>query len=249
MTHYERASELSAELLAAHERGESVSKMAIDHDLRREAVSAELAKHGIGAPSPARDAVLAYVREHPGLSVDDLSLRLDLSKSSVSRYLRGAPEHRLVVSRKTSPAQKYSEAQMADALRYAFRKLDDRSKGLSRKRYKELMAVAIAQGDIADPPAAPTFIRRYGTWSNACRVAGVTAAKARRDNYVQEHSNEDIVSAVAEFVNTTGQDTFHAYAAWAREHGRPSGALLVQRLGGWAKAKILAIPQFEDDAA
>ena len=116
------------------------------------------------------------------------SLRLDLSKSSVSRYLRGAPEHRLVVSRKTSPAQKYSDAQMADALRYAFRKLDDRSKGLSRKRYRELMAVADDRGRHPDPPAAPTFIRRYGTWSNACRVAGVTAAKARRDNYVQEFS-------------------------------------------------------------
>ena len=242
MTHYERASELSAELLAAHERGESVSKMAIDHDLRREAISAELAKHGIGAPSPARDAVLDYVRRNPGLSVDDLSLRLDLSKSSVSRYLRGAPEHRLVVSRKTSPSQKYTDGEMAAALKEAFRKLDDRSKGLSRKRYRELM-------DGTGAPAAPTFIRRYGTWSNACKVAGVTAAKARRDNYEQTFSNEAIVTAVAEFVNTTGQDTFHAYAAWAREHGRPSGALLVQRLGGWAKAKILAIPEFEDDAA
>jgi DNA-binding transcriptional ArsR family regulator len=241
-THYERAEALSAELLAAHKRGESVSKLAVQYDLRREAIASELAKHGIGAPSPARDAVLAYVRAHPGLSVDDLSLRLDLSKSSVSRYLRGAPEHRLVVSRKTSPAQKYSDAAMAAALKEAFRKLDDRSKGLSRKRYRELM-----EGTGA--PAAPTFIRRYGTWSEACRVAGVTAAKARRDNYTQEFSNEAIVSAVAEFVNTTGQDTFHAYAAWAREHGRPSGALLVQRLGGWAKAKILAIPEFTNQDA
>src|SRR3954454_24513156 len=105
-THYERAEALSAELLAPHERGESVSKMAIDHDLRREAIAAELAKHGIGEPSAAREAVLAYVRRNPGLSVDDLALQLDLSKSSVSRYLRGAPEHRLVVSRKKAPALK-----------------------------------------------------------------------------------------------------------------------------------------------
>jgi len=238
-THYERAEEISAELLAAHGRGESVSSMAEAHGLRREAIAAELAKHGIGEPSPARDAVLDYVRNHPGLSVDDLSLRLDLSKSSVSRYLRGAPEHRLVVSRKSSPVQKFTDAQMAAALKEAFRQLDDRSKGLSRKRYREIMAGQ-------EVPAAATFIRRYGTWSEACRRAGVTAAKARRTNYVQDWSNADIVDAVSEFIDTTGKTSYHAYAEWARENHRPSGPLLVQRLGGWADARKLAI---QKDAA
>jgi DNA-binding transcriptional ArsR family regulator len=235
LTHYERAEQLSEELLAAHARGESVSSMAEQHGLRREAVAAELSRHGIGAPSQPREAVLDYVRRHPGLSVEDLSLRLDLSKSSVSRYLRGTPEHRLVVSRKTNPRQQFSDSQMAEALREAFRRLEDRSKGLSRKRYRELMA------DVPEAPAAATFIRRYGSWSEACRLAGVTASKARRDNYVQTHTNADIVAAVDEFITTTGQTSYHAYAAWAREHGRPSGPLLVQRLGGWADARKLAI--------
>jgi DNA-binding transcriptional ArsR family regulator len=233
-THYERAAEISEELLAAHGRGESVSSMAEAHGLRREAIAAELSKHGIGEPSPAREAVLDYVRSHPGLSIDDLGLRLDLSKSSVSRYLRGTEEQKLVVSRKTSPAQKFTDAEMAAALKEAFRQLDDRSKGLSRKRYKEL---TVGQ----DVPAAATFIRRYGTWSEACRRAGVTAAKARRDNYVQAWSNDDIVAAVAEFIDTTGLTSYHAYAAWARENEKPSGPLLVQRLGGWADARKLAI--------
>jgi DNA-binding transcriptional ArsR family regulator len=234
-TQYERAAQISEELLAAHGRGESVSSMSKTHGLRREAVTAELASRGIGAPSPARSAVLDYVRNHPGLSVEDLSERLDLSKSSVSRYLRGTPEHRLVVSRKTNPQQKFTDAQMADALFEAYRQLDDRSKGLSRKRYKELTA------DDPDAPAAPTFIRRYGSWSEACRLAGVTAAKARRDNYVQDWSNDDIVAAVDEFITATGLTSYHAYAEWARSHGRPSGPLLVQRLGGWAEARRMAI--------
>jgi hypothetical protein len=72
-------------------------------------------------------------------------------------------------------------------------------------------------------------------------LAGVTASKARRDNYVQDWSNDDIVAAVDEFISTTGITSYHAYAAWAREHGRPSGPLLVQRLGGWADARRLAI--------
>jgi DNA-binding transcriptional ArsR family regulator len=241
-THYERAAAVSEKLLAAHERGESVSAMAEEHGLRREAIASELSKHGIGEPSPAREAVLEYVRKNPGLSVDDLSLRLDLSKSSVSRYLRGTPEHRLVVSRKVSPTQKFTDAQMADALRDAFRQLDDRSKGLSRKRYKELMAGQ-------DVPAAATFIRRYGTWSEACRLAGVTAAKARRENYQQDWSNDQIVDAIIEFIDETGLTAYHAYAEWAREHDKPSGPLLVQRLGGWADARRLAITADAANAA
>jgi len=235
-THYERAAAVADKLLAAHKRGESVSAMAIEHGLRREAIASELAKHGIGEPSPAREAVLEYVRKNPGLSVDDLSLRLDLSKSSVSRYLRGTKEHKLVVSRKQSPSVKFTDAQMADALKAAYRQLDDRSKGLSRKRYKELM-------EGKNVPAAATYIRRYGTWSEACRLAGVTAAKARRDNYVQDWSNEDIVAAVAEFIASTGQTSYHAYADWARENSKPSGPLLVQRLGGWAVARRRAIAE------
>jgi len=236
LTHYERAEEISAELLAAHERGESVSSMAEQHGLRREAIAAELSKHGVGEPSAAREAVLEYVRRNPGLSVDDLSLRLDLSKSSVSRYLRDTPEHRLVVSRKQSPTQKFTDADMAAALKKAFRQLEDRSKGLSRKRYREIMAGQ-------NVPAAATFIRRYGTWSEACRRAGVTAAKARRDNYQRDWEDADIIAAVAEFIETTGETSYHAYAAWARENHRPSGPLLVQRIGGWAVARKLAIKQ------
>lgn len=233
-THYERAEEISAELLDAHRKGVSVSAMAKQHGLRREAIAAELAKHGIGTPSVAKEAVLSYVRSHPGLSIDDIGLRLDLSKSSVSRYLRGTDEHQLVVSRKTAPQQKFTDAEMAAALKEAYRQLDDRSKGLSRKKYRELM-----EGTGA--PAAATFIRRYKTWSAACKTAGVTASRARRDNYVQGWTDADIIDAVAEFVASTGETTYHAYAAWAREHGRPSGPLLVQRLGGWADARKLAI--------
>jgi DNA-binding transcriptional ArsR family regulator len=234
LTHYDKAAALSEELLAAHQRGESVSALSTQHNLRREAIAAELSKHGIGSPSAARGAVLDYVRHNPGLSVDDLSLRLDLSKSSVSRYLRGAAEQRLVVSRKQSPQLKFTDNEMAEALREAFRQLADKSKGLSRKRYREIMKGR-------DVPAAATYIRRYGTWSEACRLAGIEAAKARRTNYIRDWSNEDIINAVDEFITETGLTAYHGYAEWARENDKPSGPLLVQRLGSWSEARKLAI--------
>lgn len=230
---YARAEAMIDDLLDAHARGESVSSLAKQHGLRREAISAVLAEHGVGAPSEAREAVLEYVREHPGLSVDDLSLRLDLSKSSISRYVRGAEEQRLVVSRKQADRTVFSDAQMAEALRTVWRSLDDKSRGLSRMRYNALREEGT--------PAASTYIRRYGSWSEACERAGITASKARRGNYAQEWSDADILAAVNEYIDETGDTVYHGYTAWAREHGRPSGPLLITRLGSWAKARKEAI--------
>ena len=234
LSHYERAAAITDRLLADYRSGDSIAKLATKHELRRDAVAAELAKYGIGRPSPARERVLEFVRENPGLSIDDIALRLDLAKSSVSRYLRGAEEHKLVVARKTNPVVTYTDAQMAEALRAAFKKLPDRSKGLSRKQYAKLMADE-------EVPAAATFIRRYGSWSAACTKAGVTASASRRGSYTREWTDEQILDAVTEFIETTGSTAYHPYARWATEHGRPSGPLLVTRLGGWADARRMAI--------
>jgi DNA-binding transcriptional ArsR family regulator len=240
LSQYQRAEKLLPKLIKAHDAGTSISALATKHGLRREAVATVLAQNGHGHSSPERERVLAYVREHQGLSVDDLALQLDISKSSISRYLRGTSEHRLVVSRKQTDLSKFSDATMYAALRAAYTELgEDRVKGLSRVRYNKLKADG--------QPAASTFIRRYGSWSEACRRAGVTAAKPRRPSYEQEWTNEAIIEAVAEFVAETGTTTYHAYAAWAREHGRPSGPLLITRLRSWAQARRQALALVEPD--
>jgi len=240
---YARAEAMIEDLLEAHGRGESISSLARTHGLRREAITVVLSEHGIGSPSAAREAVLAYVRDNPGLSVDDLSLRLGLSKSSVSRYVRGADEQRLVVSRKHTDRTVFPDDEMAQALRAVWRQLpmEDRLKGMSRKTYNELREDGT--------PAASTFIRRYGSWSASCERAGISAAKARRGNYAQEWSDSDILSAVNEFIDETGETVYHRYVDWARDHARPSGPLLITRFGGWAKARKAAIKHAETVAA
>jgi DNA-binding transcriptional ArsR family regulator len=228
-TQYQRAEQLADRMIKAVGQGVSVSELARTHGLRREAISAVLTEHGIGQPSAAREAVLAYIRSHPNLSVDDLALRLDLSKSSVSRYIRGSDEARLVVSRKHTDRSTFTDAQMGQALRSVWKKLDDKSKGLSRIRYNRERAEGT--------PAASTFIRRWGSWSAACEAAGITASKPRRDSYEQTFTDDDVLRSVNEFIDETGSTVYHRYAEWAREHGRPSGPLLVMRWGGWANAR------------
>jgi len=232
---YAQAEAIIDKLLDAHGRGESISSLARQYGLRREAITVVLGEHGIGEPSASREAVLAYVREHPGLSVDDLSLQLGLSKSSISRYVRGAEEQRLVVSRKQTDRTVFPDDEMAQALRTVWRTLpmEERAKGMSRKTYNEKRAEGT--------PAASTYIRRYGSWSASCEMAGISAAKARRTNYAVEWSTEDILAAVNEFIDETGDTVYHRYAEWARANDRPSGPLLITRLGGWAKARKAAI--------
>lgn len=238
---YEKAEAIVEKLLKAVKNGASVSALAREHGLRREAISTVLAEHGVGDPSPAREAVLAYVRQHPGLSVEDLALRLDLSKSSVSRYVRGSDEARLVVSRKQTDRSTFSDQEMAASLKTVWKQLDDKSRGLSRVRYNKLRAKGT--------PAASTYIRRYGSWSVACEKAGIAAAKPRRENYEQTFSDEDILVAVNEFIDETGSTVFHRYAEWAKANGRPSGPLLIMRHGSWAEARKRAIKLRSNAAA
>ena len=192
--------------------------------------------------TPAVARVLEFVRDNPGLSVDDLADRLQLSKSSVSYYLKGAPERQLVVSRKLKDRSTYSDEEMFAALRTAWELLGDRqAQGLPRVKYQALMARGNA-------PAAPTFIRRWGTWSAACAAAGIQAAKARRPSYTRTWSDDDILLAVQDFISQTGQTTFRAYTAWARENGRPSGPLVINRHKTWAQARQKALVLADEPA-
>jgi DNA-binding transcriptional ArsR family regulator len=230
---YEQAEAVVEDLIQAVNDGVSISELARRYQLRREAISVVLSEHGIGEPSVAREAVLTYIRSHPGLSVEDLALRLDLSKSSVSRYVRGSEEAKLVVSRKLTDRSTFTDAEMAQALRSVWKEIPDKTKGLSRVRYNKLRP--------SGTPAASTFIRRYGSWSAACTAAGIMSSKARRSGYTQEFTDEDILVAVNEYIEATSDTTYHGYTVWAREHSRPSGPLLVMRLDGWANARKAAI--------
>jgi DNA-binding transcriptional ArsR family regulator len=241
---YDKALKIGKKMAKDYDAGTTVAALAKHYGFRREVVNYVLNKHGTGPESPARDRVLAYVGEHPGLSVDDLALHLGLSRSTISRHLRGTEEQKLIISRKHSDLSTYSEADMTGALRAAYKALgEDRSKGLSRLAY---MRYADEHGDL---PAASTYIRRYGSWTAACAHAGIPPAKTRRNNYVREWSDEAIVDAVEEYINATGETTFSGYAAWARKYNRPSGPLLIIRLTSWTNARQQVMQRYLETSA
>lgn len=235
--HYTRAEELLPQLTERFKAGESTNALAKEFKIRREAISTVLMVAGVAPSTEGRDAILAYVRENRGLSVDDLAEALEMPKSTVSRYLRGTEEQQLVVTRKKTDYTTYSDEEKKAALMQAWDLIDEeqKAKGLSRTRYDKLV------GHEKEHPSSVTFIRRWGSWAKACEAAGITAAAARRSSYEQEFSDEDILKGINEFVTETGKTNFHAYAEWAKTSGCASGPLVVIRHGSWSGARTKAI--------
>lgn len=243
--HYTRAEAKLPELTKLYKGGASTNALAKQFDIRREAIATVLMVAGIAPSTPGRDRLLEYVREHSGVTVDELAVELDMPKSTVSRYLRGTPEQRLVVIRKTTDYAVYSDRQKIAALKDAWRMLDrkQKAKGLSRKRYDKLV------GHATDKPSSVTFIRRWGTWTKACEAAGIRAAETRRVSYAQEFSNDDILDGINQFIDETGTTSFHKYTAWAKGSGAASGPLVVIRHGSWSDARVKAINRKEELAS
>jgi len=92
-------------------------------------------------------------------------------------------------------------------------------------------------------PTVAVFIARFGSWIEACKLAGVESGKAVRDNYTRAHSEEDILGFVASYLadpRTNG--SAEGYEKWQRKvEGAPSLSLIRQRLGKWNEIKAMLV--------
>jgi predicted transcriptional regulator len=84
-------------------------------------------------------------------------------------------------------------------------------------------------------PTVAIYLTRFGTWNNACELAGVEHGVAMRKNYKRAHSEEDMLAYVASYLadpRTNGSAI--GYEEWQRKvEGAPSLSLIRQRVGGW----------------
>lgn len=96
--------------------------------------------------------------------------------------------------------------------------------------------------ELCGEPTIAVFLARFGSWKNACELAGVQAGEGR-ESYSRRHTTEDMLAFVESYLadpRTSG--SAQDYDIWQRQvDGAPSLALLRQRLGKWndIKQKIL----------
>jgi len=95
-----------------------------------------------------------------------------------------------------------------------------------------------------DGPSVPKIWLLFGSWGEACRIAGVESAPALRHEYSKMWSDEELVSFVVRYLkaeDTTG--TFDGYRAWRESQMDhvPSEALLRNTFESWTNAKRQAL--------
>ena len=99
-----------------------------------------------------------------------------------------------------------------------------------------LSAAKFAQ--LCGEPTVAVFIARFGSWKNACELAGVRSGEGR-ESYSRRHTTEDLLAFVESYLadpRTSG--SAQGYDKWQRQvDGAPSLALLRQRLGKWNDIK------------
>lgn len=162
--------------------------------------------------------------------VDAKELAADLGlKEHVVRKALGPKAKKLIKGPKEHKKY-FSDDDLLEILRAAKEQVDG---PLTSNKYQKLKIA----------PTVAVFIARFGSWIEACRLAGVESGKAVRNNYTRVHSREDMLGFVASYLadpRTNG--TAEGYEKWQRKvDGAPSLSLIRQRIGKWNEIKAILI--------
>ena len=154
-------------------------------------------------------------------------LDLQLLMDARHRYVRG-------LLNRSGTQQTFSNEDILDALRSAAERADTDS--LSSSSYNKHRT----EGD----PSSQLVTGRFASWNEAIREAGLKPIPGPHgDSPHQTWSRSVIVDSVTEFFRERGWDkSLYTYDEWVGDRKRPSAAVVVSRLGGWANARLEALP-------
>ena len=179
-----------------------------------------------------REQTRSWVREHPGCTLAMVAAANNLPLRTATDYLDGTPESTLLIEYRAK-TRGYSRAEMLSHLRAVWElslASGNKAKVLSKMRYEELAG--------PDRPSPALFEKRFPSWSEACRAAGVPTRGRGARVYTRQFSQDDLVAAVADYITESGDTSFSGYCRWAKEHDdRPSGSLVITRFERWSNAR------------
>lgn len=170
-----------------------------------------------------RSEVMEVIAEEKSPTKNTVTKRLAISQSKLTSILGNKAKS--IPGDDKGKKRIYSDEDLLEILK-ANASLTDQT--LSAVKFTELCG----------EPTIAVFIARFGTWKNACELAGVRSGDGR-ENYSRRHTNEDMLAFVESYLadpRTSG--SAQDYDKWQRQvDGAPSLALLRQRLGKWNDIK------------
>ena len=146
--------------------------------------------------------------------------------------------------------RKFTDEECFEALRAASKRVG-KKEGKKDGEYGVLTMVLYAENSDPEDPKRSTIQRRFGTWQNACKKAGVpSGGPIPRRVYKEKWTDEDIVAVMRQFFSEVGVfGSMRQYADWARNvPGTPTQATVRARFGSWTEVKKIAAEMAESNS-
>lgn len=247
-------SERNADVVARYRAGESMTAIAEAHGLTRQRVYQILHRAGVVRGDEERRARAAAAREakarlrqrfldlaakRPAMTSQRAADLLKVTVPELVGALR-PEDRRFLLAGKRGTGQQYSDEQMLDALRTVAAEL--RTERLTRDQYDETRA---GRGGL---PSGARVMQRFGTWSEACRQAGL-AVRGYRTGRERQWSRDDMLAAVMDYLREPGNaGTGWEYEVWRAGRDAPGVPTLRMVFGTWSAAKAEALDRMRREA-
>jgi DNA-binding CsgD family transcriptional regulator len=184
-------------------------------------------------------------REYQFLKFEDLANIFDIPEWRLRRCLSSIHYVYLQANAERKVAQLWSDDNCLESLRkaatFAF--------PITVSKYRKLLE----SGEVVGPTPALLW-QRFGSWAQACELAGVEYGEALRE-YNRIWNDTELITFVRKFMHQSldGRWSLEKYEEWRRSPSveGPSMASLRLRLGSWSEIRVLALelnaPELEMD--
>ena len=183
------------------------------------------------------------LNNNPGMQYSELAASLELSEHQIiSRISYQASKFVLQAPALHSFQQQFSEEFTLDAIRMA---AAIRSP-LSAPMYESLVERGLVKG-----PRSQMIAKRFGSWSNACRIAGVLFVQSVRSEYSKNWTEEESLLYIIRFLKNTDFGVgVLSYDEWrdSSEKEAPSSAHLRNTFGTWIASKNKALEYMRENS-
>lgn len=184
-------------------------------------------------------AVALWIEAHKGCTPAELEDHFGDSMQKLNEFL--TPRLRTLILTEEKDEQrgqfsahtKWSTEQILFALRQAAKKTSP----LTREAYDRQVASKTVIG-----PVGSRIVHIFKTWTLACSIAGIESGEAVRNNYEKEFSTDDLLCALAQFMQESESLSPQSYDSWeSLREGLPSGITIRLKFGSWSAARRRAL--------
>jgi hypothetical protein len=184
--------------------------------------------------------ISSFILQYPGCTKLEIQESLNLSNRELAKHL-DARFRRFIAPEKRNVANLMSREEILEAIKLA----STFEYPLSGPGFDELL-----QTNLVSCVSRMRIMQIFGSWSNACELAGVESLAPVRSSYDHIWTESDLWQYLVDFILSpqTSNSTTN-YDCWAREKpgDRPSTGTLRNYLGSWSEIVGLALLKIRED--